>query len=192
MPETQTSPLTSVSDDAEPYDTLAGIVIGAHGVQGTLKVKPVTSTSSRLFSPTVQSKKQLTVWVGLDRLTGRLVQIVSAKRQEPKGLFLVRLEGIDDRNSAESLIGLNLYGKSEQREALSEDEYFVEDLLGMVVIDRAGHDLGCLTTVHAGVANDVYETDNGLLIPAVKAFIDKIDMESRRITVVDAGALAIE
>ena len=90
------------------------------------------------------------------------------------------------------ITGQSIFGRSEDREALSEDEFFVEDLIGLKIVDRIGQDLGSLAAVHTGVANDVYETDQGLLIPAVKAFIDNVDLVERRITVVDASALAME
>jgi 16S rRNA processing protein RimM len=182
----------AIALDASPYDTRAGIVVGAHGVQGTLKVKPITTTSSGLFTPSLGNQKEMSIWLGSSRALGRIVSVVSAKRQEPKGLFLVRLAGIDDRTTAEALVGQSIYGKSGQREPLSQDEYFVDDLIGLSVIDKSGQELGHLAVIHSGVAHDIYETDRGLLIPAVKAFIDQVDLRNRIITVVDAAALVIE
>ena len=161
-------------------------------MQGTLKAKPITPTSSRLFSPNALTKKDIVVWLGADRANGKLVTIVSSKKQEPKGLYLVHVRGVDDRTTAESMIGLSLYGKSEERADLSDDEYFVDDLVGLRIVDRKGTELGQLVTVHAGVANDVYETDTGMLIPAVKSFIDRVDIHAGLVTVVDADALKIE
>jgi 16S rRNA processing protein RimM len=174
------------------YDTRAGVVVGAHGVQGTLKVKPVTGTSFKLFTTSGRIIKDFAIWLGADQNEGREYHVVSSKRQEPKEIYLVRLKGIDDRTTAESLVGQSIYGKSEDREPLSEDEFFVEDLIGLKIVDRNNNDLGHLALVHAGVANDVYETDQGVMIPAVKAFIDTIDMAERKITVIDAAALVVE
>jgi 16S rRNA processing protein RimM len=194
LPEKNGLPISSpeVAVDALPYDTRAGIVIGAHGVQGTLKVKPITATSSRLFSPDALNKKEITVWLGPNQSEGKLVRVVSSKRQEPRGLYLVHLKDVLDRTSAENLVGLSLYGQSAQRAELTDDEYFVEDLIGMSIVDLTGQSLGHLLTVHSGVANDVYETDTGVLVPAVKAFIESVDLRTRTITVSDAMALKIE
>jgi 16S rRNA processing protein RimM len=174
------------------FDTRAAVIVGAHGVQGTVKVKPVTSTSFKLFTPAVRGVKEVDVWLGSDRDNGRVYHVLSSKRQEPKDIYLVRLRGVDDRTSAENLVSQSIFGKSEDREPLSEDEFFVEDLIGLSIVDRNEVDLGHLTVVHSGVANDVYESDQGLMIPAVKAFIDKIDIAQRKITVIDAAALVIE
>jgi 16S rRNA processing protein RimM len=174
----------------EHFDTRAGIVVGAHGIQGTVKVKPLTTTSSRLFTPS--GSKDLAVWLSSNDAFGRAVSVVSAKRQQPKDIYLLRLRGIDDRTSAEQLVGYYISGNGKDRAELSEDEYFVEDLIGLKIVDKNQQDLGILAVVHNGVANDVYETDRGLLIPAVKAFVDSIDLAKRTITVVDADALAME
>jgi len=192
LPEKEAFVTTESISLPTPFDTRAGVVVGAHGVQGTLKIKPVTSTSFKLFSPSSNQAKQLDVWIKADDDPGRLVTVISSKRQEPKDIYLVRLRGVDDRTTAETLIGQSVYGKSDDREALSEDEFFVEDLIGLKIVDRNDHDLGVLAIVHTGVANDVYETDQGVLIPAVKAFIDKIDLAERKLTVFDAESLKID
>jgi 16S rRNA processing protein RimM len=173
------------------FDTRAGVIVGAHGVQGTVKVKPVTGTSYKLLTPN-DGVKGLDVFLGSDPDNGAVVHVLSSKRLEPKEIYLVRLRDIDDRTSAEALVGKSIFGKSVDREALADDEFFVEDLIGLKVVDRSSVDLGTLTVVHAGVANDVYETDRGLLIPAVKAFIDRVDLSNRTITVADAAALVMD
>jgi 16S rRNA processing protein RimM len=173
------------------YDTRAGVVVGAHGIQGTVKVKPVTRTSYRLFTPSKQGKGHHVLLCAGDE-PGRVVEVTSSKRQEPKDIFLVRIRGIDDRTSAERLLGHDILGKSADREPLTEDEFFVEDLIGLKIVDRTGQEIGTLAAVHSGVANDVYETDQGVLIPAVKAFVERIDLSQRTITVVDATALVME
>jgi len=173
------------------FDTLAGVVVGAHGVQGTVKLKPVTSTSAKMFLPVGGKAGRMQIWLGPDANIGKVYDIITAKRQEPKDVYLVRLSGVDDRTSAEKLVGQFVFGSSADRLPLSEDEFFV-DLIGLQIVDCHDESLGHLTVVHSGVANDVYETDKGVMIPAVKAFIRKIDLEHRTITVVDAAALVIE
>jgi 16S rRNA processing protein RimM len=181
-----------LEEGAEAYETLAGVIVGAHGVQGTLKVRPATSTAAALFMPTAGaggSKPRLPVWIGSSPAEGRIYHVVSAKRQEPKGGYLIRLEGVDNRTAALGMAGLNIYTPDTRRAPLGADEYFVEDLIGLHAVTETGRDLGSVTQVIAQPASDVYETDRDVLIPAVKAFIAEIDLAGKRLVVRDVPGL---
>jgi 16S rRNA processing protein RimM len=64
-----------------------------------------------------------------------------------------------------------------------EDEFYVFELVGLDVVEEEGRALGKVTTVSAGVANDVLELDSGLALPMVEDCVRRIDLESRRILV---------
>ena len=180
-----------MEDGGEAYETLAGVIVGAHGVQGTLKVRPATSTAAALFTPrnAGDSKPRLPVWIGRSPSEGKMYYVVSAKRQAPKGGYLMRLAEVDDRTQALGLAGLNIYTPDTRRAPLDDDEYFVEDLVGLRAVTEAGRDLGLVTQVIAQPANDIYETDQDVLIPAVKAFIAEIDLAGGRLVVRDVPGL---
>jgi 16S rRNA processing protein RimM len=63
------------------------------------------------------------------------------------------------------------------------DEYYVFQLVGLEVLEEDGRALGKVTTVSAGVANDVLELDSGLALPMVEDCVRDIDLEARRILV---------
>lgn len=175
----------------EAYETLAGVIVGAHGVQGTLKVRPATPTAGPMLTPggAPGSKARLAVWIGSSPAEGKICHVVLAKRQAPKGGYLVRLEEVETRTTAEGFIGLNIYTPDTRRAPLDTDEYFVEDLIGLHAVTEAGKDLGTVTQVIAQPASDVYETDRDVLIPAVKAFIAQIDLAGKRLVVRDVPGL---
>jgi 16S rRNA processing protein RimM len=180
------------------YDTLVGGIIGAHGVQGAVKLRLATPTADALISVPKQANDQdtrpfTTVWVGSSPEDGKLYRVYSAKRQAPKDILLVRLADVGTRHSAGELVGFKVYAPEDRRTPLGADEYFVDDLIGLDVITEGGTGLGKLTQVLSEPGNDVYETDAGALIPAVKAFIVGVDLASRRLIVRDTpGLLPIE
>jgi 16S rRNA processing protein RimM len=61
--------------------------------------------------------------------------------------------------------------------------YYVADLVGLEVIELEGERLGVVTDVLPGVANDVLELDNGLLLPLVENCVRDIDLVQRRVVV---------
>jgi 16S rRNA processing protein RimM len=117
------------------------------------------------------------------------MKVVSAKRQEPKEIYLVRFVEVADRTGAENLIGSRIFVPDDRRPPLDADEYFVNDLIGLDVVTEAGRKLGAVTEVLANPANDVYQTDLGAMVPAVKEFVVKIDLRGKRIVVRDIAGL---
>ncbi len=176
------------------FETLVGTIVGAHGIQGTTKVKFATQTSLMMIAPAPRPsdtapRPTVDVWVGTSPDDGRVLKVVSAKKQEPKEIYLVKFVEASDRNSADALIGSKIFVPDDRRPPLDRDEYFVNDLLGLAVVTEAGRDLGKVIEVIPNPANDVYETDSGAMVPAVKEFVKKIDLKSGRIVVRDVAGL---
>jgi 16S rRNA processing protein RimM len=64
-----------------------------------------------------------------------------------------------------------------------EDEYYAFELVGLAVVEEGGRQLGKVTSVTPGVANDVLELDTGLLLPMVEECVQRIDLDTARIDV---------
>ena len=72
---------------------------------------------------------------------------------------IIKLEGVDDRDSAERF--KNRYMEVDRKDSvpLEEGEYFIEDLKGIDVIDEEGNLLGTFSDVITNAAVDVYVFD---------------------------------
>ena len=98
----------------------------------------------------------------------------------------MKLKGIDDRNAAERLRGRILFVDEAHRAKLPKGQYFVHDVLGLAVREEGGTDLGTVADVLRYPASDVYVVrgDRGeILIPAVKEFVQSVDLGARTMTV---------
>jgi len=97
---------------------------------------------------------------------------------------VLMLEGLENRNAAESLIGQYLEVDAGE---LPEGSYYWHQLTGLRVLDEAGAELGELVEVFRAGENEVYRvmTDAGaeLLLPAIRDVIRAIDLEARTMTV---------
>ena len=108
-----------------------------------------------------------------------------------KGKPVISIEGFSDRTAADSLRGMEVYIHAEDLEELPEGEHYVRDILGYKVIDMAGggegNEIGRLKDVIQNTAQSILdvETPEGksVLIPAVDAFMKKIDDENEIIVV---------
>jgi len=177
------------------YDTLVGTVIGAHGVQGAFKVRMATPTGLSLIQPEKRQSEQaprpfVLTWIGESPDSGKIYRVISAKRQEPSEIAIVKVAEINNRDVARTIFGQKLYAPEDRRAPLEADEYFVSDLIGLAVVSEAGVALGTVTNVLAEPASDIYETDLGVLIPAVKEFVVKVDLVGGQILVRDIEGLA--
>jgi 16S rRNA processing protein RimM len=159
----------------EPYDVLIGVIVAAHGVRGELRVAPETDFPERFarLGP---------VWVAPKTGPPRLMKITAARAHSGKGLVLLRLEGIADREAVESLRGAALFIRESDLTALPEGQYYEFQILGLQVFTEQGRDLGpILDIIHTG-ANDVYETPQAM-IPAIPSILRQVDLEGRRVVV---------
>ena len=102
-------------------------------------------------------------------------------------MVILKLQGISDRNTAESLKNADVFITEADLRELPEDTYYLRDLIGMKVVDEGTYgEIGVLKDVLQNTAQDIYVVSrpggSQVLIPAVKDFIKKIDTEAGVIT----------
>lgn len=139
-PRTRNQILFPDTKTIDPYDpttygyTELGTIVGAHGVHGMLKIAAVTEFSERLCRPGVRHIK------ALNRRSPRQITLVEGKYCMDDE-YLIKLEGIGDRDAANKLRGYVLFAREEERpENLEQDEYLVTDLVGLEVFLEEGYD----------------------------------------------------
>jgi 16S rRNA processing protein RimM len=139
--ETASPPVTpSVTPNVTPNVTLA-VIIGAHGIQGEVRVK--------LFCDTLANLKAHKSFNG-----GKLTP--TALRPNKDGA-LARFAEVTDRNAAEKMRGMELTVPRAALPPLAEGEYYHVDLLGRPCVSTDGTALGeCIAVDNFG-ATDVLE-----------------------------------
>jgi 16S rRNA processing protein RimM len=127
---------------------LVGGISGAFGVRGWLKVSSFTDPLENILK---YSPWQLCVANG--GRPSRTVQLVQGKRHG-KGL-VVQLEGIDGRDEAESLRGLEIRIERQRVPEPESGHYYWADLEGLQVENSAGVVLGKIDHLLDTGSNDV-------------------------------------
>lgn len=155
-------------------EVLIGEVIKPHGVQGELRVHPITNDPQRF-----RQLKEVTL---VQKQVRRRLKVLSAN-VVPDGIIL-SLEGIDTRDEAEKLRGWAIKIDRSEVPPLKEGWYYFE-LEGMQVYDREML-LGTLTQVIQTGANDVYLVKGPkgeICVPALKSVVKIVDVQTRRMDV---------
>jgi 16S rRNA processing protein RimM len=121
--------------------------------------------------------------------TKGVLEIESSRRHH--GALLVKFTGVDTRDRAEELRGTLFVGAEDLR-TLDTGEYWHHDVIGCAVVDETGAELGAVTRVDPGVAQDLFAIETPLgerLVPAVKDIVVEVDIRGRRIVIAPPAGL---
>jgi 16S rRNA processing protein RimM len=150
-----------------------GRVTGVHGLNGKLKVWSFAQ-SLETFRP------ETPVLLQSDDGHGKAYTIVQALPHK-KGVLLT-LEGVDTRELAENLVGLEILIDRDQLPEPEPDTWYWQDLLGLDVEDHGRGCIGKITDIFPTGANDVLvvtgETGE-ILVPMHRNFVASVDMEKK-------------
>jgi len=142
-----------------------------HGLKGEVKVFSLTDTLERF-------KKLKSVYID-----GEIRKIEGCKLQADKAIL--KIEGIDSIEQAETYRNKYLMVKREDAVKLSEDSYYVADILECSVFEENGEELGKVFDVLNTPGNDVYwvKGKKEVLIPVLKDIVVSVDIEKHIIII---------
>ncbi len=177
---------------ALPADAVeVGRIVGAWGVKGGFKVKPFAADPQALFS----SKRWYLQPPETARPAGtkaapplpELLRIVTA-REQGDGV-VATAQDLDDRDAAEALKGARVFVSRSSFPTPEAGEFYWVDLIGLDVANRQAVELGrvvglietgphCVLRIQPADAQAAE-----VLVPFVDAYVDRVDLEARRILV---------
>ncbi|MCB2292066.1 ribosome maturation factor RimM [Clostridium algoriphilum] len=142
-----------------------------HGLKGEVKVFSLTDSLERF-------KKIKNVYID-----GEIRKVEGCKLQADK--VILKIEGIDSIEQAETYRNKYLMVKREDAVKLSEGSYYVADILECSVFEEGGEELGKVFDVLNTPGNDVYwvKGKKEVLIPVLKDIIVSIDIDKHIIII---------
>ena len=147
-----------MKDDKKIY---LGKITGAHGIKGWLKI--------RSFSSPLENILKYPQWIINNQGEEDFYSIEQGRKQNNK--IVVKLEKIDDRNTAESLINSKIQILRSDLPKLSNENYYWSDLVGLSVLNSEDKVIGKIESLIETGANDVMvvntSKDERILIPFV-------------------------
>jgi 16S rRNA processing protein RimM len=158
-----------------------GKIVGAHGLKGNIKVYSYSESLS-VFKP------------------GSFILLINPKGFEksykikwvkPHGrLALLALEGVETRNSVETLVGAVFFIERVHLPELEDGSYYWLDIIGISVFTIHDEYLGVVESIIPTGSNDVFVVrdpnrvhDNETLIPALGSVILKVDLKLKTMRV---------
>ena len=153
-----------------------GAIMGAHGVQGELRVKPYNEHSDLLPSLSTITLRQ-----------GEITRVceVSSVRLGSK-VLIFGLEGVTTPEQAKALYGAELCVPRSALPKLAPDEFYFVDLPGLAVVSADDREVGRVEGVLEYPASSVLRvsTPKGMLeVPMIAPYLVSVDVEQGRVRV---------
>jgi len=167
---------------AEVNRAAIGVVRKPHGIQGGLKV-----TLYSIDLDMLQNLEQLFVNTGSE-----WKQLTLRNCQGYDDFAILSFNEIPDRTEAEWYRGREIFTLREDLPELSDDEFYIDDLIDCEVVDENNQSLGKVVEILSPSAHDVLlvqQGDSEILVPLVDEWVIDIDLDARRIQVHSAEEL---
>lgn len=160
----------------KPKRLCLGIITGVHGIHGEVVIKSYTENplDIKAYGPLSDKPDERQFTIGKVRTV-------------KKGV-VARLKGIDNRNSAETLKGTELFVDHDRLpKPADEDVFYFTDLMGLKVVLADGREFGTVAALHNFGAGDLIEIKplqgkSSEVYPFDKKTVPDIDLEAGQIT----------
>jgi 16S rRNA processing protein RimM len=152
-------------------------IVGVHGVRGILKLKVFSDSPDDLldYAPLCDA--------------GGKQEFKFLSFHAHQNIYLVQVEGIDDRTAAEKLRGTKLYVPRDRLPKIEKsDTYYHADLVGLAAKDAAGTVIGKTISVANFGAGDLLEIKPvkgaSYYVPFTNAVVPHVDIAKKEATVI--------
>ena len=158
-----------MEDDKKIY---LGKITGVHGIKGWLKIQSFSSPTENIL--------KYPLWIISNRGQEGFYSVEQGRKHSNK--IIVKLEKIDDRTKAESLINSKIKIRRSALPKLSNESYYWSDLEGLSVLNSKEKLIGIIDSLIETGANDVMvintTKDKRILIPfAMHEIIKEVSIE---------------
>ncbi len=148
------------------------------GTDGRVKVESLSHSKERF-------RELRTVYIGADE--EHTTEHVVTRAEVTHNGVLIMLAGIEDKTSADRLAGKYIFIDEQNLVAPPDGSYFIHDIVGCTLWMK-GVSMGTIVEVipsSHGIAQDMWvvETTQGKKwFPAIRKFIEEVDLGERKIT----------
>lgn len=154
---------------------MLGVITGAHGVRGEVKVKTFTA-----------DPRAIARYGALGDATGTR-SFALKLRGSARGLVIAQIAGIDTRDAAEALKGVELFVARDKLPKPRRGEVYIADLVGLAAVTADGTAVGRVARVLNYGAGDVLEIERpgaeSLLLPFAAPMVGEVDVAGGHVVV---------
>jgi 16S rRNA processing protein RimM len=164
-----------MADAVAPKTVLLGVIIGAQGIRGEVKVKAFTGDPEAIgdYGP-------------LHDANGRSFRL-KVHRLAKGDVVVASIKGVGDRNAAEALKGTELHVARDALPQAEDGEFYYTDLVGLRALTTTGQELGTVSAVHNFGGGDMLEvktaSGRSAMVPFTDDAVPEVDIAGGRVLV---------
>jgi 16S rRNA processing protein RimM len=172
-----------------------GTIVAPQGLEGELRVLSVSDFPERFQKRGVRGIQ----WIQGGEI--REITLLRGRELPGKNVYVIKLEGVENREQAEALRGYKLWANKLEKPRLKADEYHVSELVNLEVYHHlTGEKIGVVVDI-LWAGNDILavqleanlasvkkkspssDSEARALVPFVKEIVPLVDLKAARIEI---------
>ena len=156
---------------------VVGLITSCHGIKGQVKVKSLSDFEERFLKPGIR-------WLQKENEPPSEIELISGFKQPGKETFIIKFQGINNRNNAEQLKKYKILVKTDKLPKLRKEEYHLLELINLQVKTVENNELiiGKVTNLENEKNNllviELFKNQRKVLIPFVKEIVPLVDIKN--------------
>ena len=157
---------------------VVGLITSSHGINGQIKVKSLSDFEERFLKPGIR-------WLQKENEPPSKIELTSGYKQPGKEVFIIKFEGINNRNHAEQLKKYKILVKSNNLPKLKKEEYHLLELVNLRVKTLENDELKIIGKVlnlenerNNLLVIELFEKQKKVLVPFVKEIVPLVDIKN--------------
>ena len=156
---------------------VVGLITSCHGIKGQVKVKSLSDFEERFLKPGIR-------WLQKENEPPSEIELISGFKQPGKETFIIKFQGINNRNNAEQLKKYKILVKTDKLPKLRKEEYHLLELINLQVKTVENNELiiGKVTNLENEKNNllviELFKNQKKVLIPFVKEIVPVVDIKN--------------
>ena len=157
---------------------VVGLITSCHGINGQVKVKSLSDFEERFIKPGIR-------WLQKENEPPSKIELISGFKQPGKETFIIKFQGINNRNHAEQIKKYKILVKTNNLPKLKKEEFHLLELINLQVKTLENEELTIIGKV-IDLENDknnllvieLFKNQKKVLVPFVKEIVELIDIKN--------------
>ena len=157
---------------------VVGFITSCHGINGQVKVKSLSDFEERFLKPGIR-------WLQKENEQPTKIELKSGFKQPGKETFVIKLQGINNRDHAEQLKKYKILVKTNKLPKLKKEEFHFLELMNLQVKTLENNQLKIIGQVinlenekNNLLVIELFKNQKKVLVPFVKEIVTVVDIKN--------------
>ena len=157
---------------------VVGLITSCHGIKGQFKVKSLSDFEERFLKPGIR-------WLQKENEPPSKVELTSGFKQPGKENFIIKFQGINDRNYANQFRKYKILVKANKLPDLKKEEFHLLELINLKVKILENNEYKIIGTVinlenekNNLLVVELFKNAKKVLVPFVKEIVPLVDIKN--------------